>query len=87
MTCPTTVAATVRDAAEDASAAHAPTGTVAGMAAKTEVELLRVPGPDGPREVRLTNPDKIYFPARGIAKREVVTHYAAVAEPLLRVLY
>ena len=57
------------------------------MAAKTPVELLSVPGPDGPREVRLSNPDKVYFPARGITKREVVTYYAAVAAPLLQVLY
>ena len=51
------------------------------------MELLSVPGPDGPREVRLSNPDKVYFPERGITKREVVTYYVAVAEPLLRVLY
>ena len=66
---------------------HSATGTVARMAAKTQVELLSVPGPDGPREVRLSSPDKIYFPERGITKREVVTYYAAVAEPLLHVLY
>jgi DNA ligase D len=68
-------------------------GTVARVAgpksssARTPVELLAVPGPDGPREVRLSNPDKVYFPERGITKREVVTYYAAVAAPLLRVLY
>jgi DNA ligase D len=57
------------------------------VAAKSQVELLSVPGPDGPRDVRLSSPDKIYFPERGITKRDVVTYYAAVAEPLLRVLY
>ena len=41
------------------------------MARKTDVELLAVPGPDGDREVRLTSPDKVYFPERGITKREV----------------
>jgi DNA ligase D len=55
--------------------------------ARTPAELLSVPGPDGPREVRLSSPDKIYFPERGITKREVVTYYAAVGEPLLRALY
>ncbi|NMH96452.1 non-homologous end-joining DNA ligase [Pseudonocardia acidicola] len=49
--------------------------------------MLAVPGPDGDREVRLSNPDKIYFPERGITKREVVEYYLAVAEPMLRVLY
>jgi DNA ligase D len=56
------------------------------VATKGKVELLSVPGPDGPREVRLTSPDKIYFPEPGITKREVVEYYAAVAEPLLGVL-
>jgi DNA ligase D len=44
---------------------------------------LTVPGPDGDRAVRVSNPDKVYFPARGITKREVVEYYLAVAEPLL----
>jgi DNA ligase D len=56
------------------------------VATKGKVELLTVPGPDGPREVRLTSPDKIYFPEPGITKREVVEYYVAVAEPLLGVL-
>ena len=48
--------------------------------------LLTVPGPDGDREVRLTSPDKVYFPDRGITKGEVVEYYRAVAGPLLGVL-
>jgi DNA ligase D len=55
--------------------------------AASDAVLLAVPGPEGVREVRLTSPEKVYFPERGITKREVVTYYAAVAEPLLRVLY
>lgn len=47
---------------------------------------LTVDGPHGPRAVRVSNPDKIYFPARGITKRQVVEYYVTVAEPLLRVL-
>jgi DNA ligase D len=47
---------------------------------------LTVPGPDGDRAVRVSNPDKVYFPARGITKREVVDYYLAVAEPLLRAI-
>ncbi|WP_309115814.1 non-homologous end-joining DNA ligase [Saccharothrix sp.] len=40
----------------------------------------------GERVVRVSNPDKVYFPARGVTKRQVVEYYLAVAEPLLRVL-
>jgi DNA ligase D len=56
------------------------------VARKTDVELLAVPGPDGDREVRLTSPDKVYFPERGITKREVVHYYRDVAGPLFGVL-
>ncbi|NYD36173.1 non-homologous end-joining DNA ligase [Actinomycetospora corticicola] len=38
------------------------------------------------REVRVSNPDKIYFPEPGITKRQVVEYYVGVAEPLLGVL-
>jgi len=41
----------------------------------------------GQRTVRITNPDKVYFPARGITKRQVVEYYLTVAEPLLHVLH
>ncbi|MDT7657467.1 MAG: hypothetical protein QOF38_2182 [Pseudonocardiales bacterium] len=47
---------------------------------------LTVPGPDGDRAVRVSNPDKVYFPALGITKREVVEYYLTVAEPLLRAI-
>lgn len=43
-------------------------------------------GPEGPRAVRVSSPDKLYFPERGITKRQVVEYYLAVAEPLMRVL-
>lgn len=47
---------------------------------------MRIDGPHGVREVRVSNPNKIYFPARAITKREVVEYYLAVAEPLLRAI-
>jgi len=53
------------------------------MAAPVE---LTVDGPDGARVVRVSNPDKIYFPSRGITKRQVVEYYLSVAGPLLRAL-
>ncbi|TWP48137.1 DNA polymerase domain-containing protein [Lentzea tibetensis] len=40
----------------------------------------------GDRVVRVSNPDKVYFPERGITKRQVVEYYIAVAAPLLDVL-
>ncbi|MHC1563054.1 non-homologous end-joining DNA ligase [Actinomycetospora sp. C-140] len=51
--------------------------------AKSPAEEIDVDG----LTVRVTNPDKIYFPDRGITKRQVVEHYVAVREPLLAVLY
>jgi DNA ligase D len=51
--------------------------------AQKAVEIA-VDGPHGPRIVRVSNPDKVYFPDRGITKREVVEYYLSVAEPLLR---
>ncbi len=36
------------------------------------------------REVRLSNPDKVYFPQAGVTKRDLVDYYLAVAEPALR---
>ncbi len=47
---------------------------------------LTVPGPAGERTVRVSNPDKVYFPERGITKRQIVEYYLAVSEPLLGVL-
>jgi DNA ligase D-like protein (predicted polymerase) len=38
----------------------------------------------GERKIRVSSPDKIYFPERGITKRQVVEYYIAVGEPLLR---
>ncbi|RSN62857.1 ATP-dependent DNA ligase [Amycolatopsis sp. WAC 04182] len=40
----------------------------------------------GERKVRVSSPDKVYFPARGITKRQVVEHYVAVGKPLLRAI-
>ncbi len=36
--------------------------------------------------MRVSNPDKVYFPEPGITKRQVVEYYRAVAGPLLAVL-
>src|SRR5260221_13045819 len=52
-----------------------------GMAT-TPFPMLDVAG----REVRVSNPDKIYFPAVGITKLELVEYYLSVREGILRAL-
>jgi bifunctional non-homologous end joining protein LigD len=43
-------------------------------------EVLEVDG----REVTVTNPDKVYFPAIGLTKLELVRYYLGLAGPVLR---
>lgn len=38
------------------------------------------------REVRITNPEKVFFPERGETKLDLVKHYLGVAEPLMRTM-
>ncbi|GAA2104097.1 non-homologous end-joining DNA ligase [Actinomadura alba] len=40
----------------------------------------------GERIVKITNPDKVYFPERGLTKRQVVEYYLAVGDGILRAL-
>ncbi|MFI6815201.1 non-homologous end-joining DNA ligase [Nonomuraea sp. NPDC050328] len=40
----------------------------------------------GERTVKVTNPDKVYFPEAGITKRELVEYYIAVGEGALRAM-
>jgi bifunctional non-homologous end joining protein LigD len=46
---------------------------------KGEYTMLEVAG----REVRLSNPAKVYFPKPGWTKLDLVEYYLAVAEPAL----
>jgi DNA ligase D-like protein (predicted polymerase) len=41
----------------------------------------------GDRVVKVTNPDKVYFPARGETKMDLVNYYLSVGEGILRALY
>jgi DNA ligase D len=50
------------------------------MAAEMELEV-------GERTVRLTNPDRVYFPARGETKLDLVRYYLAVGDGIVRALY
>ncbi|MFF4403489.1 non-homologous end-joining DNA ligase [Streptomyces sp. NPDC001262] len=40
----------------------------------------------GGRTVRLSNPDKVYFPQRGFTKRDVAEYYLSVGDGILRAL-
>lgn len=51
------------------------------MPAKKE-EILDIAG----REVRISSPDKVFFPERGETKLDLVHHYLAVAQPLMRTM-
>ena len=51
------------------------------MAAKDE-EVLTI----ADREVRITSPEKVFFPERGETKLDLVNHYLGVAEPLMRTM-
>ncbi len=64
---------------------HVPTVASAAVA-RAEALDLEVPGPSGARVVRVSNPDKLYFPEASLTKRDIVEYYLAVADPLLRVL-
>ena len=53
------------------------------MAAKAAAaELLDIDG----REVRVTNPHKVYFPVAGVTKLDLVNYYLAVADGALRAI-
>ena len=53
--------------------------------------ILTLDGPDGPREVKLTSPDKELWPGAGMAdgapvtKRDLAGYLVAVAEPFLHI--
>ena len=49
------------------------------------VELL-VDGPDGSRAVRVTNPDRLSFPALGVTKLDVVRYFLSVGQGILAAL-
>jgi DNA ligase D-like protein (predicted polymerase) len=53
------------------------------VAGKGEAEILVVGG----REVRLSNPGKVYFPAAGVTKLDLARYYIAVGEGALRNVY
>lgn len=47
---------------------------------------LTAEGPSGARAVRVSNPDKVYFPELGITKAEVVRYFLSVGDGILAAL-
>src|SRR5882724_5771145 len=56
-------------------------------ASKTPSVELTVLGPQGDRVVRVSNPDRVYFPEIGLTKVGVAEYYLAVADGIVRQLY
>lgn len=52
------------------------------MAADDEVEFRTVAG----REIRISSPEKLYFPKLGLTKSDVVDYFIEVADPLLNTM-
>ena len=50
------------------------------MSSRHNDEVIEVAG----REVRVTNPDKVFFPTIGLTKLQLVRYYLAVADAALR---
>jgi DNA ligase D len=47
---------------------------------------LDVPGPAGSRRVRISNPDRVYFPLAGLTKRDIAGYYLAVGDGIVGAL-
>lgn len=56
---------------------------VAVMASPTTMEI---DGPDGPRAVRLSSPDRLMWPDAGITKGDLAAYMVSVGEPLVRAI-
>src|SRR5690606_29544494 len=61
---------------------------VPSMAPRNEARVLQVPGPEGEREVRISSPDRVMWPAHegkpAITKGDLADYTVAVGEHLLR---
>jgi DNA ligase D len=54
------------------------------MAAKASSPAIEIEV--GDRDVRITNPDRVYFPARGETKRDLVDYYLSVGDGIVNAL-
>lgn len=49
-----------------------------------DAQVLEVEGPDGPRQVRLSSPDRVMWPDAGITKGDLAAYVVAVGDPLVQ---
>ncbi|KGN38929.1 ATP-dependent DNA ligase [Knoellia aerolata] len=52
----------------------------------TGATTMEIDGPDGPREVRLSSPDRLMWPGDGITKGDLAAYVLSVGDPLVRVI-
>ena len=48
-----------------------------------DAQVLEVEGPDGPRQVRVSSPDRVMWPDAGITKGDLAAYVVAVGDPLV----
>ena len=48
-----------------------------------DAQVLEVEGPDGPRSVRVSSPDRLMWPDAGITKGDLAAYVVAVGDPLV----
>ncbi len=46
-----------------------------------DAQVLEVEGPDGPRQVRVSSPDRLMWPDAGITKLDLANYVVAVGDP------
>ena len=56
------------------------------MASQSAAVQIEVDGPDGPRQVRLSSPERLLWPEVGITKHDLANYVVAVGPALLRAL-
>lgn len=49
--------------------------------------VVEVDGPHGVREVRISNPERVYFPRLGVTKFDIAQYYLSVADGIVRALH
>jgi DNA ligase D len=52
----------------------------------SEATTLTVPGPDGSREMRISSPSRVVWPASGVTKLELAEYVVAVGTPFVRAI-
>ncbi|MEO7421638.1 MAG: ATP-dependent DNA ligase [Ornithinibacter sp.] len=51
-----------------------------------DAQMIEIEGPHGPRQVRLSSPDRVMWPDAGITKGDLAAYVTAVGDPLLHAI-